>query len=489
METSASDPQGISTEGTTATSENHVSEAMKQTVKMKSSVDYTTCCGIGHRMSKMVDAYYHSIIRNFGLRIFWGFCTTTMDMNNNNINNITKNNPNNNHSTVTTTTTTIEIFHYFFGSQPLEEIKSVTNMSWVMKVKNESPCFHRLHRTGIGNETTMNEREDGDDKNKNNNIKNQNQNQNQTCPCPAHFLEASETFYIGLLERFTERKSVQEFQQKHDFETHFVLGLHIRAGNGEQGDFVRKQRGIPNITEWVHHMTQTILSLSTESTRHRRVTTIDNEGQQQQQELPPILFIATDTASLVTDFRESLKGKIKVIDYHQERLQEGEGVIFGEMGRTVPQLASNECLSHWRNPLMDMMILASADVVIAGRPSSFTQSLPMSIALSRRRRPPEWPKKKALRPYCEVSLDGQTYQCFQDSYDWCCHGRTDFYLNGTRRYEFRRMPHPDFQKECGHDHDQKYLIRRPSDGGRIPTIQNSQAISSFLPYNWDWVNY
>jgi hypothetical protein len=41
-----------------------------------SSVDYMACCGAGHRISKMADAYYLSKRLNFALRGYWGYCDT-----------------------------------------------------------------------------------------------------------------------------------------------------------------------------------------------------------------------------------------------------------------------------------------------------------------------------------------------------------------------------------------------------------------------------
>lgn len=41
-----------------------------------SSVDYMACCGAGHRISKMADAYYLAQRLNFTLRGYWGYCDT-----------------------------------------------------------------------------------------------------------------------------------------------------------------------------------------------------------------------------------------------------------------------------------------------------------------------------------------------------------------------------------------------------------------------------
>ena len=390
----------------------YVSPATLQRTSMKSSVDYTSCCGLGHRMSKMVDAYYISRVRNFGLRIFWGFCGETT-----------------------------EIFHHFFGPQPLEELESVTSMFWSLKINNESPCFRRIKRTG-SNETD--------------------------CPCPTTYLEESAKFYKGLVQRFREKSQVEGFRKRHDFDNHLVVGLHVRAGNGEVGDFVKKHRNIPDTQDWVKSISNTL------------VTLVKEVSLTQEKILAPLLFIATDTGLIVTEFRESLKGKISVIEYEQERLAYGRGVSFGEMGGGT-ELGAEDCLSSWKNPLMDMMILASTDIVVAGRPSSVTQSLPMSVVLAR-----STDQRRAQSPYCEISSDGSAYQCFDNARDWCCRGMTNFHLGGIRGYEFRRMPQPNFDAECN---TSSLLIRRPGYSDDFaPTIRNQQARTSFLPYDWDWVD-
>ena len=42
-----------------------------------SSVDYMACCGAGHRISKMADAYYLAKRLKFSLRGYWGYCDST----------------------------------------------------------------------------------------------------------------------------------------------------------------------------------------------------------------------------------------------------------------------------------------------------------------------------------------------------------------------------------------------------------------------------
>jgi hypothetical protein len=220
-------------------------------------------------------------------------------------------------------------------------------------------------------------------------------------------------FYEKLRDRFTFADEVSSFRDRY-FTNHTVIGIHIRAGNGEGGDFVQKGRSISNTDSWVSLTSQRLVELA---------------GRMQQ---PTRLFIATDTPSLIQAFREQLTGHMDVVDYEQTRLEEGKGVMMGEHGKYID---GNLCLDGWKNALIDMMILSHADVIVSGRPSSFTQSLPIHIALSR---PME--HRRSRNTYCELNPNATSIRCYDDFSNWCCHGVTDFHLEGIRRYEFRRVP-------------------------------------------------
>jgi hypothetical protein len=275
-------------------------------------------------------------------------------------------------------------------------------------------------------------------------------------------LEESGIFFSRLMQRFRSRQEVQEFGERRNFANHTVIGLHVRAGNGEQGDFVRKKRQIANSSVGVQSLSSIILNIS--------------KGWI---EKPPLLFIATDTASVVSDFRKALSSKMRVIDYEQRRPTNGTGVAFGQTGLSKT-LEGPECLLQWKNSIMDMMLLATTDVVIAGRPSSFTQSLPMSVVLSRHPR-------KTPKAYCEISIDANQYQCFETMYEWCCRGTTKFHLEGIRGYEYSRMPAVNFAAGCKMDH---HFHERPaSDDMQLVTLSNQKLKSVFLPYDWDWIEF
>lgn len=148
---------------------------------------------------------------------------------------------------------------------------------------------------------------------------------------------------------------------------------------------------------------------------------------------PPLLFIASDTAHIISNFKTMLQDVMPVIELSQDRVDHGQGVLFGERGSV--ETAGEQCLNGWSDSLTDMMILSHSDVVIAGRPSSFTQSIPMTMALAK-------PKtdRKVLQSFCEVNPAATEIKCYEDLMDWCCNGTTAFSLQGIQRYDYRRMP-------------------------------------------------
>ena len=367
-------------------------EAIKK-AKNKSTVEYRACCGLGHRLSKMADAYHTARKNNFGFRVFWEFCDDKT-----------------------------ESFHYFFGPQPLSELENVQDGREVIKISNEAHCMEKLLRNGNSSQ----------------------------CKCPADFIESSGVFFNSLVERFRFKDEVDVFRRNHRFDDHFVLGMHVRAGNGEKGDFSRKDRAIHNITSWVESMSTILLTISRNATDGR----------------PPLLFLATDTASMVEIFRQALSGFMEVVVYEQERPPEGSGVIFGEHGSRKKLNLTTALCEDWKSALMDMMVLTSSDVVISGRPSSFAQSLPMGVALSRNH-----------SVYCEVARNG-IYRCYQTLQEWCCLGKSFIPV------EYRRVPLSDCEIP------REYIVERPkSESQRLPTPRDVRHMTTFLPYDWDHIDW
>lgn len=317
-----------------------------------SSVDSFTCCGLGHRMTRLVNAAHVVSRINFALRVFWDFCGD------------------------------VEVFTHFFGGQPRDEIMNVNSTGQVLRIHNEVPGYRKLVREGP----------------------------KAPCKCAEDKVAFDAKFYTNLRKRFRNKAEVDSFVHS-NFANHSVIGLHVRAGNGEQGDFTAKNRMINDTDSWVGRISKNLHNMTVGWTKQ------------------PLLYLATDTASMVEKFRAELAGVMNVIHFPHQRSDEGHGVFFGERGVTHNATREpNQCLNGWDAVIRDMLILSHTDVVVASRPSSFTQTLPMSLVL-------DTPKegRNVLYPFCEFNLAGTEMRCYEDYLDWCCNGVGAFVFAGINQ--------------------------------------------------------
>jgi len=307
-----------------------------------SSVDYFPCCGLGHRLSRMADAAYVAKRFNFSLRTFWGRC---------------------NH---------VEVYNHLFEKPQPEDFPLVTNQHEFLRIDNGIFDISTWHRdtTIIGNESCQH-----DDK-----------------------IASDFEFYSRLRRKFRMREKVESFR-KDNFEGFTVIGIHIRAGNGETGHFVAANRAIDNLEVWISNVSQTLIEFTNRTKMAK----------------PPLLFIATDTTSIVGNFSQELKGVMSVKELPQIRKREGEGVQFGQQGKI--EKSGDACLSGWESVVMDMILLSYADVVIAARYSSMTQTMPMSLALGQTQRIME-------HSFCEMDQPGSSMRCYKNIREWYCHPQT-----------------------------------------------------------------
>ncbi len=332
-------------------------------------------------MSKLADAYHLGKQLELTVRIFFGFCGHQ------------------------------EVFSYLFGLRPtneaqiLDKIKASTEAGnytnpmpdMYMKVSNDVSGFKKIKRSGRSGDSNT-----------------------TTCPCHGAAglrFDSDIELYSDLRDkRFRDRHKVDAFRQNH-FTGHTVIGLHVRAGNGEKGQFERKNRAIQDIDQWCLSMSRLLISVSK--------TFKETE--------PPLLFIASDTATIISKLGTLLEGKMEVVDFEQGRIDHGQGVLFGMTGDV--HNIGDECKNGWLSSFTDMMLLSHADVLVAGRPSSFTQSLPMTLALSTPKS-----ERKVRKSFCEVNPNATDLMCFEDLEDWCCNGNTSFSLHTIQSYDYRRMP-------------------------------------------------
>eukprot|EP00545_Synedropsis_sp_CCMP1620_P002810 CAMPEP_0119008598 /NCGR_PEP_ID=MMETSP1176-20130426/3812_1 /TAXON_ID=265551 /ORGANISM="Synedropsis recta cf, Strain CCMP1620" /LENGTH=481 /DNA_ID=CAMNT_0006960959 /DNA_START=159 /DNA_END=1604 /DNA_ORIENTATION=+ len=381
-----------------------------------SSVDYFVCCGLGHRLAKNVDAYYlASRVLNFSLRVHWSYCEDN----------------NNDHGRH-------EVSQYLFGPQPPSMVDHVTSTGSAFLLQNDVKGFRRIVRQGPKSD----------------------------CMCPADNDKywSDVEYYRSLRERFRLKPRVDDFVKTH-FAQHSVLGIHVRAGNNEGGDFVKKHRIIERREQWVQNVVNLLVNLTTS---HDLVKTATSTTK------PPLLYIATDTPSMITMFSAALEGIMPVVEFPQRRPAENKGVVFGRAEQV--QKNGTDCLTNWENVVMDMMLLSHADVIVAARPSSFSQSLPMSLAYATKEEHRIFPK-----PFCEVNYNATDIRCYKDFQEWCCEGDGQFSLAGlTQRYEYLRMP-PSNVRAPNYKHPSTVKIR-PQDS-KISTRHVYQ--DEFLPYEYD----
>jgi hypothetical protein len=330
-----------------------------------SSVDFFACCGIGHRLVRMSLAHFVAKQRNFTLRGFWGWCGEKSP---------------------------VEVFSYLFRPYTADEVSHVTNRNTVIPFYNEVPGFDMLVRTNHNSP-------------KHNSHSHSHNNRTTACACQQDKIDSDLEFYTSLRTRFRKAPLlvVDDFVQRH-FRNATVLGIHVRAGNGETGDFIAKGRTIENPETWVRH----VCSLLQDFLSHQiNPTTLKL--------YPPVLYIATDTPSMISLFRKQLQLDnnqvhiLPVLDLPQQRQEQGKGVFFGQALQVLNKGQedhdaddeSSACLKGWTDTLMDMLLLSHADVVIAGKPSSFSQTLPMSLAFGRQQHLLHG-NKKVPQSYCEI---------------------------------------------------------------------------------------
>lgn len=315
-----------------------------------------------------------------------------------------------------------------FGEVPIPPFGlNLVNRNLYARINNDVPGFNKLIRDGT-----------------------------DCSQCDTHKATTDQQFYMTLRNKFRNKTQVDSFRQEH-FTGKKVVGIHVRAGNGEDGDFSERNRGIRDPATWCEALAQRVRSAITKElgVPINLVT----------------IFVATDTPTIVHTLQHSF-GNVSVVSWEQARPQIGSGVLFGEQGNVHRQ--GEDCLDGWANTFIDMMLLSFADVLIASRPSSFTQSLPMSLLYA------------TEKTFCEVNPEATEMQCFKDFSSWCCQGLTKFSLEGIKqKYDYLRMPAPGVLDKIDLENDEfrrKFKIaERPSEGCNPKPMDRKQVC---LPYDW-----
>ena len=213
-------------------------------------------------------------------------------------------------------------------------------------------------------------------------------------------LASDAEFYKLLSDSYVHKDEVNKFRAEQNFKHHTVLGLHLRAGNGEETHFLESGRGIADETEFVTNLMDLLRFFLQKIT-----ATFSSRFSQR----PPLLFLATDTAYLVPTITNATRSfGVPTVVLPQIRVKAKEGVTFKAL-----KGAGEKCLQGWEAMFSDMLLLSHSDVLIAARRSSFTQSLPMSIVFDRA-------EATGIQGpnFCEVSDSGTTMTCLEDLSTW-----------------------------------------------------------------------
>jgi hypothetical protein len=238
-------------------------------------------------------------------------------------------------------------------------------------------------------------------------------------------LDRDRRLFRLLQDRFmAHHPQLREFQQQHDWLNHHVIGVHIRAGNGEAGHFAEAQRG----TQVLHHHTTNNNNNTTMMDIPRVLVQFIQDMMRQHQHKeqtsnndpvkPILVFVATDTVAWIDILQHALSSSsssfsnIPVISFPQSRVEPGQGVGFSAWKDD-----SDHCVDGWITAAMDMFLLAATNTLIATTRSTFTQILPLRLVLSSS-------PSGTGGTFCEVhnNLNGSTttslVACFRSMDQW-----------------------------------------------------------------------
>ena len=350
-----------------------------------SHIRYKACCGLGHRLIRQATAAYVARVQGLALRPYWSSVVFKNEK----------------------TGGKTDLFLEMFDPYTRDDFPYVNSTNLLVgDLKNEVPLMHerRHHFDSNGME-------------------------HKRCPCTNDEIQVHHDFYNTLRSKYKRRELVESFMKRNNFENHTVIGIHVRAGNGEKGDFEGKHRGVhysPSL--WVSSLLKSILAKFPAEKLPR----------------PPIIFLATDDFSYRGYFKSELQNQgvdWPLVTLDQAFRQEGSGVLLnGNSG-------SNEDLESWHSMFQDMAVLSYSDVLIAPLISSFTQSLPLSLVLGANHH-------HIQNKFCEAMVVGKStidnitvpdikMYCYDQYMTYCCgkktqprhkHSFAKFVKRGARPY-------------------------------------------------------
>ena len=240
--------------------------------------------------------------------------------------------------------------------------------------------------------------------------------------------------YTILRSKFIGMKDAIDFMNEHDFANKFVIGLHLRLGNGESHNFVEQGRGMSDEWSFVYNLIDLIRQFIDEvqdayperflidTTHHHSKNTrstkriVNEDGseevvveeaeeecrQSMQQHKTPLIFLATDSPKFIPHLVN--ESGLPIVVMPQIRVE--SGVTFSAL-----RGGGDKCVKGWNDMLLDSMIMSVSDVLIAARHSSFTQILPMPLVFDRG-------SANSGPHFCEVSDTAEEMTCLEDMETW-----------------------------------------------------------------------
>ena len=282
-------------------------------------------------------------------------------------------------------------------------------------------------------------------------------------------------FYHRLVDNYRFKKELRKFQIQHKWdERPLVIGLHLRAGNGEDAHFTESGRASSNdidestMIARLVRLTNMAVIRETKRLGDRKVYSGQRRKDYKENSvLRPLLFVATDTAHLLplitkmidlgtiqdesnhNNHTQPTIRRLEIVTWPQDRLPENAGVTFD-----VLQGKGERCLQGWRSAMSDSLMLSTVDVLIAAKRSTFTQSLPLTLGFDQNREKSNGDgvniaffsndrndndsnkamkqsnemviRRKRSFSFCEVSeLDFIDMTCFADVQSWLFRGKDD----------------------------------------------------------------
>ena len=209
---------------------------------------------------------------------------------------------------------------------------------------------------------------------------------------------------LMLLFEHKHKTRIEEVLKMTKFESHTVFGLHVRSGNGESGDFQRKNRGMLDLDGWLTRAVHLFCDYRDKNSHYFT-------------KKPLMIFVGTDTGSVIPKLHVLSKAtcQIPFVSAEQAYPEEGQSVTWSKRYND-----GEKCLKGWEDMFLDMYFFTRCNSVMAGTYSSFTQSAPLSFIMHKAKLQLVKGHHHRLHPnfFCDIGVDGQRMDCATTLVEW-----------------------------------------------------------------------